>query len=163
MPCDDDERVRRLLALKRHEQPPTGYFGGLSDEVMARLKAPSAAPPATPLSWRQWLFEFDFKPILVGAYGMGVCGLLLLGIGAAIPLRDQPLEAQLDHYPLGGAVLVAMPEQAMTAAPLALPHPLEGGSSLNPVVNGEPPDYLFNSIGSLKTQPAAFRSDGWIP
>ena len=163
MAFDDDERVRRLLALKRHERPPTGYFGGLSDQVMARLKMPPVASRTASLGWRQWLFEFDFKPILVGAYGVGVCGLLLLGIGAAMLLRDQPLEAQLDNYPLDGSVLVAMPVKAMTMAPLALPRPWGGGSSLNPVVNDAPPDYLFHEIGPLKAQPAAYRSNGWPP
>ena len=60
-------------------------------------------------------------------------------------------------------MLVAVPENVTTAAPMALPRPLGGGSSLNPVVNGEPPDYLFNGIGFLKTQPASYRPGGWVP
>ena len=32
------EALRRLLALKRHEQPPPGYYEHLRDRVLDRLQ-----------------------------------------------------------------------------------------------------------------------------
>ncbi len=71
------EQVQKLLALKRYEQPPPGYFNGFSSKIIARLHALEAAPA----TWRQRLgLDFDFKPALMGAFGVAVCGLLLVSV-----------------------------------------------------------------------------------
>src|SRR5438477_13181265 len=72
------DQVRKLLALKKYEQPPPRYFQDFSSKVIARLQALEAARRVT---WRQRLgLDFDFKPAIVGAFGVVVCGLLLVGI-----------------------------------------------------------------------------------
>jgi hypothetical protein len=77
------EQLRRLLALKRHEQPPPGYFNRFSGEVIARIRAgegrESAALDGT--SWVQRLWTLlQGKPAVVGAFGAAVCGLLVAGV-----------------------------------------------------------------------------------
>jgi len=82
------DSLRRLLALKRHEQPPPGYFQDFSGQVMARLRAGEQADRSSfweNLSWEApWLQRlwgaFEAKPILAGALGMAVCGLLVSAI-----------------------------------------------------------------------------------
>ena len=34
-----DPEVQRILALKRHEQPPPAFFRGLSEQIIDRIQA----------------------------------------------------------------------------------------------------------------------------
>ena len=82
------ERLRQLLALKRHEQPPPGYFNNFSREVIARIRAGEAgfgASAGEPLFSEPSLLQrfwslFETKPALAGAFGVLVCGLLVSGV-----------------------------------------------------------------------------------
>ncbi len=93
------EDVRRLLALKRHEQPPPGYFNDFSRQVIARIRAEEAAADASLLHrwlgrapWLRGLWAgFEAKPILAGAFGVGVCGLLVFGLASS-----ERMDANLD-------------------------------------------------------------------
>lgn len=85
---DSFEELRRLLALKRHEQPPPGYFNQFSRQVIARIKAGETAESQSFLerlfprtSWVRSLWNgFEAKPIVAGAFGIGVCSLLVVGL-----------------------------------------------------------------------------------
>ena len=80
------ESLRRLLALKRHEQPPPGYFNSFSQQVVARIRAGELGADSAP--WENWLtsrlqrlwLAFETKPILAGVFGAGVCALLISGV-----------------------------------------------------------------------------------
>lgn len=82
------EELRRLLALKRHEQPPPGYFDGFSRQVITRIQAGEARASESLLQrwmsrapWLQTLWNgFEAKPIVAGVFGIGVCGLLVIGL-----------------------------------------------------------------------------------
>lgn len=78
------EKLQKLLALKRHEQPPPGYFDSFSGKVCARIKAESAKSEP---SWWQRLFAFDMKPVLVGAYACAVIGVVGVGIRMGTQLK----------------------------------------------------------------------------
>jgi hypothetical protein len=83
------DQLRKLLALKRYEQAPPGYFNNFSSKVIARL---AAADSVRSLAWWQKLgFQFDFKPALMCGLGVVVCGLLSAGvITSAFQSADQP-------------------------------------------------------------------------
>ncbi len=79
------ESLRRLLALKRHEMPPPGYFDTFSKRVIARIRAGEAETPAS-LSERlseqvPWLLKFlqafEAKPVFASAYAFALCLLLI--------------------------------------------------------------------------------------
>jgi hypothetical protein len=96
---DSFEDLRRLLALKRHEQPPPGYFNQFSRQVIARIKAGETAEsesfferllPRVP--WLRSLWNgFEAKPIVAGAFGIGVCSLLVVGLVSSERMDSAPL------------------------------------------------------------------------
>src|ERR1044071_9586095 len=77
---NDDQNfdgLRKLLALKRHEIPPPGYFNRLPGRILSRIEA---AEPSVQSTWWDWLAaRFDARPILACAYGFTISGLLLMG------------------------------------------------------------------------------------
>lgn len=82
--------LRRLIALKRYEAPPPGFFESFSSKVMARIEAAEMA--ATPAWWQRLGFDFNFKPALVCGLAVVVCGLLSAGVLASvIETANQPV------------------------------------------------------------------------
>jgi hypothetical protein len=84
---DDFEQLRRLLALKRYEQPPPGYFHGFSRQVILRIQAGELGDAAEASLWsfsggsffqRIWA-TLDARPALAGAFGVAVCGFFVVG------------------------------------------------------------------------------------
>ena len=72
------EALRRLLALKRHEIPPPGYFEDFSSNVIARIRAGEAAQP---MPWLlRFFMAFEAKPAYPVALASSLCVLLLIGI-----------------------------------------------------------------------------------
>jgi hypothetical protein len=83
------DQLRKLLALKRYEQAPPGYFNNFSSKVVARIAAAEAAPALS--GWQKLGLDFDFKPALMCGLGVVVCGLLSAGvIASAFKSADQP-------------------------------------------------------------------------
>jgi hypothetical protein len=80
------EQLRRLLALKRYEQPPPGYFHHFSREVIVRIKAGEKGE-AVVASWWSWEGSWlqrtwaaiESRPALAGAFGVAVCGFFTAG------------------------------------------------------------------------------------
>ncbi len=100
----DFQDLRRFLALKRHEQPPPGYFEHFSAIVMARIRAGEQAQDSlwerlcVSVPWFQRLWSsLEARPAVAGAFGMAVCALLVAGVS----LTDQPDSNALAVLPLG--------------------------------------------------------------
>src|SRR5580765_528 len=75
------EQLRRMLAVKRHEQPPPGYFHNFSGQVIARIKAGERGDKIfdKSLLGRFWAM-LEAKPVFAGAFGAAVCAVLISGI-----------------------------------------------------------------------------------
>lgn len=74
------DALRRLLALKRHEVPPPGFFEAFPDRVRARIVAESRAPAAP--WWARWVAWPGWRPALAGACAVFAGGLLIWQFGA---------------------------------------------------------------------------------
>ena len=82
------ESLRRLLAQKRRETPPPGYFNSFSGQIIARIRAGEAKAPQTDaerfFSEAPWLLKllqaFELKPAYAGAFASALSVLLVFGI-----------------------------------------------------------------------------------
>ena len=82
------DALRRLIALKRHEQPPPGYFDDFSHRVLVRIKTGERGEEADAIGrvlseapWLQRLLSaLTTNPTLAGAFGLVVCSLLVAGV-----------------------------------------------------------------------------------
>jgi hypothetical protein len=108
--------LRRLLAVKRYEQPPPGYFNGFNRQVIARIEAGERGGGDSLLevlfgqgSWllRLWS-SFGTKPILAGAFGITVCSVLIAGVAysdrsdsGSVPTLAPPSREQAGLAPMG--------------------------------------------------------------
>jgi hypothetical protein len=81
------DSLRQLLALKRHEVPPPGYFDRFSRDVMARIKSGDTGDEVgVSHSWfGRFLRMFDMKPVFAGAFGTAVCAFLISGVISSEP------------------------------------------------------------------------------
>lgn len=71
-------RLRKLLALKRYEKPPPGYFEHFSQHVIARLER-EAAEARRPW-WERVLPFIELRPLVAFAYGAVVVGSALVAV-----------------------------------------------------------------------------------
>lgn len=75
---EDRDVVRRLMALKRHETPPPGYFRDFSRQVRRRIEAEEAAAAAS--GWRRYLPFSGRLPEWRSANALIGAGLALLAV-----------------------------------------------------------------------------------
>ena len=128
------KQLKKLLALKRHEQPPPGYFDRLPRQIISAIEAEQARPEPWMLRIRSMLQR---KPASAGTLGVAVCALIIGGIFFA----NQPSGSN-------GANAAARNANANTALPVPSSQ-LAGAdvSSTNPVASNQGLDVFFN--GSL--------------
>jgi hypothetical protein len=96
------EQLQKLLALKRHEQPPPGYFNSFSSKVIARIEAGESAGRT---SWYAKLLSLvEARPMLTGAFGAAACALAISGFVFSEDGQDaQPHFAGHIATPLGAS------------------------------------------------------------
>jgi hypothetical protein len=148
---EEFDQLRKLLTLKRHEQPPPGFFNHFSDKVIARIEAEALI---TPISWRQRLLpDLDAKPVLACAYGLVITGLLVVGLGISASLDSEEGVAPN----LGSPWLAAQTPTPAAPVGTSTPRPLteQSSSSVNPVFSSSAPRSLFD-VNRLPVEPASY-------
>ncbi len=128
-------KVERIIALKRYEQPPPGYFHLLPDRIINRIEYGEGQPSF----WERWWPAFRVRPVLAYALGLAVGGALTAGFYFS-PKMEQTVGAA--DPPPGNQWAVASSSAATGDASL-------GGSrwlgSTNPVTAPPTGDSLFLS------------------
>ena len=158
------ESLRHLLALKRREIPPPGYFSDFSSRVLQRI---NAGDPGTSANWMEdwvedlfgqapWLSKllhaFDARPVFAGGFAGALCLLLFFGIVYA----ERP---DLTQQPL---LQVADSSASLAVSPTALTQPADTigiVSSTNPVFSLQPVASPFGQQNPL-AQPVSFSPSG---
>jgi hypothetical protein len=127
------DALRKLLALKGREQPPPGFFDRFTSQVRARLSGPQRPSPAT--LWQRIAESLDARPMLAGAYGLAVGGLMLLAVNLLVKPDSTPGFTQ-------------QPPPAMEPVPALTPEPptFTPGSQATMLAssNAMPPSFLAN-------------------
>ena len=155
------ESLRQLLALKRHETPPPGYFNNFSSQVLQRIRASHNKQSANLFeelfNHAPWLAKLaqalDVRPVLAGGFAGALCMLLLFGIVYAErpDITPQPL-LQVANSSLSLAAV----------SPTALSQPVEQTgivSSTDPVYSLQPVASPFGQQNPL-AQPVSFSPAG---
>lgn len=162
----DKERptIVQLLALKRWENPPPGYFDRFPAQVVARIQAqldcgnqPGESLWARWLAWQRGLVGFEALTV-AGVAVLAACAVRIAISGggnegqAAFSVQPKP-EAVAAGFPGDAARWGRWSDAAQPAAPLALGAPREAGAG----TNGDAPALLF-SIPRSRTAEVRFES-----
>jgi hypothetical protein len=147
--------LRRLLALKRHEKSPPGYFNHFSDKVIARIEA--AGLVAQPRWWQRMFASVEARPVLACAYGLLIGGLLVVGLGVSQSVEADHAAATVPANPWFPAAPAAPVAYAGGATSAQFVNQTDPASSVNPVISSGPPSFLFdvNGMNGLKVTPAS--------
>ena len=141
------EQLRRMLALKRHEQPPPGYFDRFPREVLSRIRAGEKGEVASG-GFGQWFWSLlEAKPAFAGAFGVAVCAVLVSGI---LNSEEAGLVSANDSNPIVLANPFDDPPDTVAV------NVIHGSGS--EMTNGAPSlSALFDNYPSIHPQPAMFQ------
>jgi len=147
---EEFDQLRRLLVLKRHEQPPPAFFNHFSDKIIARIEAEGLV--MRPRWWHRLFPELDAKPVLACAYGLVITGLLVVGLGITESLGPEESAAPTLGNPWF-AQTPALPPNPVVARPLSEQTNL--ASSVNPVFTSSAPRFLFD-VNRLRIEQVSY-------
>jgi hypothetical protein len=149
---DDFEALRKLMALKRHEQPPPGYFGRLPDRITSRIEREGSDPGF----WERILAGFTFRPAFAYSFALAAFGALTFSVISSV--RTQPQDSAQTPPGNGwrnGAQDQALADQVNSLEPLHLANWMGG---TNPSMTESTLPSLFNSGSRNHTLPVSFAS-----
>ena len=153
------DQLKKLLALKKHEQPPPGYFNKLPGTVVSRIRAGRAADTNTIAKLgveAPWLMRFwatlESKPIFAGAFGAVACALVLAGIFFA----EQPPTRTRIPNPLGEQTTQASVKQPGVSSSENIAAASAAQGMMLADTNSSTAPTLFDLIKPVESMPASF-------
>jgi hypothetical protein len=157
------EQLRRLLALKRHEQPPPGYYHNFSRQVIARIKAGERGEQGNLIErwfeqapWIQRIWAaFEAKTAVAGAFGVAVCGLLVAGVlySDKADVSTAGLVPEMDTASTPATFAnVSVANHPLLAQPVAF----EPSSTAPMIKPSQTDELLLHGIANLQAKPATW-------
>jgi hypothetical protein len=138
------EALRKLMALKRHEQPPPEYLSQLSDSIITRIERGEGRLNL----WDRLSANFAMRPALVYAFGLTFCGALGL---SAVYMVKQEVTQSSDILP-GALLRDPVPTEAFASQNNAVIPPFHVASWLgntNPTTETQPQLSLFTTTHAV--------------
>ena len=160
---NDFERLRRLLALKRHEIPPPGYFESFSSQVLARIRAGETGASEGMAIEMPWLLRllaaFEVKPAFTGAFASVLCLFLIFGIVLAersdsATAATRPLLPGTAQADVSGILLASGSSSELASQPSVRPELISLVNS-NSMIDAQPVSLLLRQP-SATVQPLTF-------
>ncbi len=139
---ESEQRLLRLLALKRHETPPPGFFDRLPHRILINIRA--STEMAERPWWQRIWNDIIQHPMVAGSYAALGVGALLFGISVLEVATDR----EADHPMFVGASLDSMVNASPTEA------------AFHPPVNV--PSGAIYHVAPAMLQNAAGADFGWI-
>lgn len=137
---EEFETLRKLMALKRHEQPPPEYLNQLSSRIRTRIERGEGQLNL----WDRLSANFSLRPCLAYTFGLTVCGAL--GLSAVYMVKQEMAQAA-DSSPaarLRGPVPAgALASQFKPATPPL--HVANWLGNTNPTAESQPQLSLFGT------------------
>ena len=152
------EKLRQLLALKRHETPPPGYFRDFSSHVLAGIEHAAARSSE---GWFSRLASlFHARPAISASFCTATALVL---IAATTLFESDPQEAatglpRVDQQS-SFATLSGPPASSSAAGLLFVTNLEPAGLALEvapPPTNQFPADSLFGSPNFMRVEPVSF-------
>jgi hypothetical protein len=149
---DDFEALRKLMTLKRHEQPPPGYFSRLPDKIAARLEREGGQPGF----WEKILAGLTFRPAFAYSFALAAFGALTFSV--IFSVRTQPQESA--QTPPGSGWRAGAPDEALASQVDSLQplHVANWMGSTNPSGAALALPSLFDSSARRRTVPVSYAS-----
>lgn len=149
------EQVRKLLALKRYEQPPPRYFNTFSEQVIARIQTGDRGLGRWSWLDRLWA-ALDSKPVLAGSIGLAACALV---IGAVVGTDHGSgfVTQQAEPVTMQQGPAIGLSQIVPSTAPVAGRSGLQIAPALN--ASGAAQGSLFEEIQRDQQQKRPFQSE----
>ena len=143
----DFEKLLKVIALKRHEQPPPLYLDQLSRAIRTRIEHGEGRMNM----WERLSANFSLRPSLAYAFGLIVCGAL--GLSAFYMVRQEAPSAEASS---SGMALTGLAPAEVYASQLNKPaapplHVANWLGNTNPSAETQPEPSLFDTTHTVRS------------
>jgi hypothetical protein len=145
------EALRQLMALKRHEQPPPGYFSRLPDKIALRIERGEGQLNL----WERFLAGYTFRPAFAYSFALAAFGALTFSVVNSVRMAPADSAREL----AGEGWRVAAPREALAnrVNPAAAPHVANWMGGTNAGATPALPS-LFGAPEDSRAVPVSFQA-----